>query len=191
MKNPYTVPSMKLSALPSDRMPSCVTKAGSLLSPVVLLLGLAMGCSAAGADVLDGRVVGVTDGDTLTVIDAAKTEYKIRVAGIDAPEKAMPWGQKSKQALSDRVYGRDARVDWSKRDRYGRIVGKVIVDGKDAGLALVGEGLAWHYKKYENEQPLADRLEYARLENEARSMRRGLWSDPAPVPPWEWRKQKQ
>lgn len=182
---------MKLSALPSARMPSCVTKAGSLLSPVVLLLGLAMGCSLASADVLDGRVVGVTDGDTVTVIDAAKTEYKIRVAGIDAPEKAMPWGQKSKQAMSDRVYGRDVRVDWSKRDRYGRIVGKVIVDGKDAGLALVGEGLAWHYKKYENEQPLADRLEYARLENEARAMRRGLWSDPAPVPPWEWRKQKQ
>lgn len=128
-------------------MPSCVTKAGSLLSPVVLLLGLAMGCSLASADVLDGRVVGVTDGDTVTVIDAAKTEYKIRVAGIDAPEKAMPWGQKSKQAMSDRVYGRDVRVDWSKRDRYGRIVGKVIVDGKDAGLALVGEGLAWHYKK--------------------------------------------
>lgn len=191
MKIPYTVPSMKLSALPSARMPSCVTKAGSLLSPVVLLLGLAMGCSLASADVLDGRVVGVTDGDTVTVIDAAKTEYKIRVAGIDAPEKAMPWGQKSKQAMSDRVYGRDVRVDWSKRDRYGRIVGKVIVDGKDAGLALVGEGLAWHYKKYENEQPLADRLEYARLENEARTMRRGLWSDPAPVPPWEWRKQKQ
>lgn len=71
-------------------MPSCVTKAGSLLSPVVLLLGLAMGCSLASADVLDGRVVGVTDGDTVTVIDAAKTEYKIRVAGIDAPEKAMP-----------------------------------------------------------------------------------------------------
>jgi len=172
-------------------MPSCVTKAGSLLSPVVLLLGLAMSCSAAGADVLDGRVVGVTDGDTLTVIDAAKTEYKIRVAGIDAPEKAMPWGQKSKQALSDRVFGRDVRVDWSKRDRYGRIVGKVIVGGKDAGLALVGKGLAWHYKKYENEQPLADRLEYARLENEARAMRRGLWSDPAPIPPWGGRKHKK
>lgn len=172
-------------------MPSFVIKPGSLHFPFVLLLGLALVCAQASADILDGRVVGVTDGDTVTVLDAAKTEYKIRVAGIDAPEKAMPWGQKSKQAMSDRVYGRDVRVDWSKRDRYGRIVGKVIVDGKDAGLALVGEGLAWHYKKYENEQPLADRLEYARLENEARSMRRGLWSDPAPVPPWEWRKQKQ
>lgn len=127
----------------------------------------------------------------MTVLDAAKTENKIRVAGIDAPEKAMPWGQRAKQALSDHVFGRDVRVDWSKRDRYGRIVGKVIVGGKDAGLALVGEGLAWHYKKYENEQPLADRLEYARLENEARAMRRGLWSDPAPIPPWEWRKHKK
>lgn len=180
---------MRLSAPPSARMPSIGITPCALLSPVVLLLALV--CTPAGADVLEGRVVGVTDGDTVTVLDAAKTENKIRVAGIDAPEKAMPWGQKSKQALSDRVYGRDVRVDWSKRDRYGRIVGKVIVDGKDAGLALVGEGLAWHYKKYENEQPLADRLEYARLENEARSMRRGLWSDPAPVPPWEWRKQKQ
>lgn len=112
---------MKLSAPHSARTPSCVITPSALLSPVVLLLGLALACAPSAADILDGRVVGVTDGDTVTVLDAAKTEYRIRVAGIDAPEKAMPWGQKSKQALSDQVYGRDVRVDWSKRDRYVHI----------------------------------------------------------------------
>lgn len=173
---------MKLFTMPSARTPR------TLLFPALLLQALILASAPASADVLVGRVVGVTDGDTVTVLDDAKTEHKIRVAGIDAPEKSMPWGHQAKQAMSDHVFGRDVRVDWNKRDRYGRIVGKVLVNNQDAGLSLVNGGLAWHYKKYENEQSPSDRVTYAQQESEARLMKRGIWSDPAPIPPWEWRK---
>ena len=147
-------------------------------------------CATAQADTLTGRVVGVTDGDTVTVLDAGNTTYKIRLAGIDAPEKQQPFGQASKQALSERVYGKEVAVEWQKRDRYGRIVGKVTVNHTDACLAQVTAGLAWHYKKYEKEQAPEDRTAYAAAEGQARAAHRGLWADTDPVPPWEWRHHK-
>ena len=93
-----------------------------------LLLVLSFGTHA---DTITGRVVGVADGDTVTVLDADKVQHKIRLAGIDAPEKAQAFGTRSKQNLSDLVFGKDVRVDWDKRDRYGRIVGKVWVQPSD------------------------------------------------------------
>lgn len=137
---------------------------------------------------LTGRVVGVTDGDTITVLAPGSTQEKIRLAGIDAPEQAQPFGHASKQHLSDQAFGRQVVIDWAKRDRYGRIVGKVWVDGRDANLEQVKAGMAWHYKKYEGEQSPDDRTTYAAAEDAASSARRGLWSDPAPVAPWEWRR---
>lgn len=110
------------------------------------------------ADVLLGRVVGVADGDTITILDASNTQYKIRLAGIDAPEKKQPFGQASKKSLSDLVYDKSVQVDWSKTDRYKRIVGKVYVNDLDANLEQVKRGLAWHYSKYKKEQPFEDRL---------------------------------
>ena len=95
-----------------------------LLLVLALLLASALG---AYADTITGRVVGVADGDTVTVLDAEKVQHKIRLAGIDAPEKSQPFGNRSKQNLSDLVFQKDVRVDWDKRDRYGRIVGKVMV----------------------------------------------------------------
>ncbi len=140
------------------------------------------------ADTLLARVVGVTDGDTVTVLDAGNREEKIRVGGIDAPEKRQAFGEKSKQSLASLVFGKDVRIEWKKRDRYGRIVGQVIVEPSvDAGLAQLRSGLAWHYKKYEGEQSPEDRLSYAKAEDEARASKTGLWSDTAPVPPWEFR----
>ncbi|MFH1871092.1 MAG: thermonuclease family protein [Pseudomonadota bacterium] len=155
----------------------------------VVLLALHCGTALAGS--FDARVVGVTDGDTLTVLDAGHRQWKIRLAGIDAPEKRQAFGQQSKQALADRVFDRHVVIDAGKTDRYGRTVGKVIAAGEDVNLELVRKGLAWHYKKYEREQSAPDRLHYARAEQDARRNQRGLWQQPEPVAPWDYRLQKR
>lgn len=152
---------------------------------MVLAHGIAAG------EVIQGKVIGVTDGDTITVLDQSKTQHKIRLAGIDAPEKGMPFGQKSKQHLSDLVASKQVIVETTKVDRYGRNVGKVLVDGLDANLAQVEAGFAWHYKDYQREQSVVDRLTYDKAEEAARAARKGLWLDREPVPPWEWRRRGQ
>jgi endonuclease YncB( thermonuclease family) len=139
------------------------------------------------AGTITGKVVGVTDGDTITVLDASKTQHKIRLAGVDAPEKGQPFGKPSKEHLSDSVFGKQVEVISDKTDKYGRTVGKVLVNGKDANLEQIRAGLAWHYKEYAKEQSASDRDAYAFAESSARSSKAGLWSDPKPMPPWEWR----
>jgi endonuclease YncB( thermonuclease family) len=94
------------------------------------------------AEMLNGRVVGVADGDTVTVLDASRQQHKIRLMGIDAPEKKMPFGNRSKQSLSDLVFDRQVQVEYNKKDRYGRTLGKIIVDGVDANLAQIKAGMA-------------------------------------------------
>ncbi len=101
--------------------------------------------------------MGVADGDTITVLDTDKVQHKIRLAGIDAPEKKQPFGNRSKESLSDLVFSKTVTVDTGKTDRYGREVGKVLIDGIDANLVQVQRGFAWHYKAYEREQPAVDR----------------------------------
>lgn len=139
------------------------------------------------AGYIDGKVVGVADGDTITVIDVNNVQHKIRLSGIDAPEKAQPYGQNSKQSLSDMVLGKIVNVDTGKTDRYGREIGKVIVDGFDANLEQIKRGLAWHYKAYQREQTTDDRFAYDAAEKEAATARLGLWQDETPLAPWEWR----
>lgn len=148
------------------------------------LLLLALG---AHAETITGRVVSIADGDTITVLDATKTQHKIRLAGIDAPEKAQAFGQRSKESLSDLVFDQTVTVETTKRDRYGRSVGTVLVDGLDANLEQIKRGMAWHYKAYAREQPPQDRLAYAEAEEVARGARVGLWRDVQPVPPWDFR----
>lgn len=140
------------------------------------------------AETLLGEVVGITDGDTITVLDAERKTHKIRLAGIDAPESSQPFGQRSKQSLSDLAYRQRAQVEWDKTDRYGRIIGKVLVSGDDVCLEQIRRGLAWHYKKYEKEQALEDRLAYGKAEEAARQGKVGLWAELGAIPPWEWRK---
>lgn len=157
-----------------------------------------MAFGSAGAEVLSGRVVGVSDGDTITVLDGAKVQHKIRVAGIDAPEKKQPFGQVSKENLSRLVFDKEVDIEWTKLDRYKRIVGKVMVASPncssdcsmtfDAGLSQVNAGLAWWYRKYAKEQPSADRPKYEQAEQGAQSRHQGLWGDKAPIAPWDWRK---
>ena len=158
---------------------------------ILLLTALLLFANATAADTLLGRVVGVTDGDTVTVLDATNTQYKIRLMGIDAPEKKMPFGQKSKEYLSDLVFNKQVEVEYSKRDKYGRTVGKILVEGVDANLEQVKAGLAWHYKQYQREQSPDDQLAYAQAEEQARAEMRGLWYDADPTPPWDWRKQQR
>lgn len=139
------------------------------------------------AETIEGRVVGVADGDTITVLDATKTQHKIRLSGIDAPEKKQAFGQRSKQSLSDLVFNHAVQVETTKRDRYGREIGKVLVGGLDANLEQVKRGMAWHYKAYQREQSKEDRVTYAAAEDVARGTRVGLWRDEQPVAPWEFR----
>ncbi len=163
-----------------------VTRSLRVVPSVVLLLGLLLGSAI--ADTISGRVVGVADGDTLTVLDASRQQHKIRLDGIDAPEKAQPFGQRSKQSLSDLAYNRNVQVQTHKRDRYGRVVGKVLLDGTDLNLIQINRGMAWHYKAYAREQTPEDRASYASAEDVARDEKRGLWRDKEPTPPWDWRK---
>jgi endonuclease YncB( thermonuclease family) len=161
-------------------------------------LALLLVTGTAAADVLSGRVVGVADGDTITVLDADMRQHKIRVSGIDAPEKKQPFGQVSKDNLSRLVFNKEVDVHWDKLDRYKRIVGKVLVVSPncagvclktfDAGLSQVSAGLAWWYRKYASEQHIEDRPKYEQAEFGAQSRRQGLWIDRAPIAPWDWRK---
>ncbi len=140
------------------------------------------------ADTLRGRVVGVADGDTVTVLDAQKVQHKVRLSGIDAPERSQAFGQRSKEHLSDLVFGQTVEVDFNKTDRYGRLIGKIVVNGQDANLQQLHAGMAWHYKEYEREQPPEERRRYAQAEDDARDRGVGLWKDLKPVPPWEFRR---
>jgi endonuclease YncB( thermonuclease family) len=131
------------------------------------------------------RVVGVHDGDTLTGLDHRKTQHKIRLQAIDAPELGQPYGQAAKRALSSKVFGKDVVVIPQTTDRYGRTVGQVLVDGRDANIEMLAEGMAWHYERYDDDERLSE------AERGARAARKGLWQDRNPEPPWDWRKQER
>ena len=128
-----------------------------------------------------GKVVAVQDGDTISVMRDGREE-RVRVYGIDAPEGGQDFGSRAKQFLSGLVFGKVVEVTVRDLDSYGRTVGRVTVDGTDAGLEMVRAGLAWHYVRYSNDPRLAD------AEREARAARRGLWAQPAPLAPWEFRR---
>ncbi|MCX7037922.1 MAG: thermonuclease family protein [Spirochaetes bacterium] len=129
---------------------------------------------------LTGNVVAIHDGDTLTLL-VGTVQHKIRLNGIDAPELRQPFSQRSRQFLADLCFGKLVTVRVVDVDKYGREVGDVDVDGVPVNAELVRAGLAWHYKQYSKDATLAA------LEVEARSGKRGLWADPNPIPPWEFR----
>ena len=137
--------------------------------------------------IFEGRVIAVQDGDTITVLDSSDANHRIRLLGIDAPEKGQAFGTQSKQSLSEAVFNKVVTIEWSKHDRYRRIVGKVQLNGHDVCLDQVTAGMAWHYKYYEDDQTPEDRQLYAAAEIAARAGKVGLWIDPNPVPPWDFR----
>ena len=144
-------------------------------------------------------IVGVSDGDTIKARcggPGSYAEVKVRINGIDAPEKCQPYGERSKQAMADLVYMKDAALDCFKTDRYRRSVCKVTVapasapNGPktlDAGLAMVTAGMAWWYRAYVREQTPLERGQYEFAEVEAKAKHAGLWREADPTPPWEWR----
>jgi micrococcal nuclease len=134
------------------------------------------------ADELRGKVVSIADGDTITVLDAAKKQHKVRLNGIDAPEKAQAFGAKSKARLGELVAGKDVLVDWKEKDQYGRVLGTVYLESLDVNQKMVRDGFAWFYRKYSKSPELAS------AEAEAKSAKRGLWADASPTPPWDFRK---
>ena len=140
------------------------------------------------AALLEGKVVSVHDGDTITLLDAGLRQHKIRLAGIDAPELRQAFGRVSKQHLADQVAGQTVTIEWHKRDKYQRLVGKVLLNGRDINITQIETGLAWHYKKYAGEQNPEDQQRYARAEERARTNRIGLWQDSRAMPPWDYRK---
>ena len=126
------------------------------------------------ANTLLCKVINVADGDSITVLDDNYTQHKIRLAGIDAPEKQQAFGNVSKQSLVEQVAGQSVAVEWVKVDKYQRKVGKVLLDGQDINLEQINRGLAWHYKQYQREQSPTDQQSYSAAEIEARVMKLGL-----------------
>ena len=150
---------------------------------IIALLIILPACTHASEPALTGKVISIADGDTLTIL-VDKTQHKIRLHGIDTPERKQPFGTKAKQALSDKVFGRVVDVVEVDRDRYGRVVGRIYLSSRDINRELVAEGHAWVYRKYmRDETLLAD-------EAAARDAGLGLWLLPEAqrVPPWEWRR---
>ena len=123
------------------------------------------------SNVIIGEVVAISDGDTLTVLDATNTQHRIRLQGIDAPESRQDFGTVSRQHLADAVFRRNVVVEFEERDRYGRILGKILLDGRDINLEQIRAGLAWHYKQYERDQSPEDRRLYVEAEESARAQR--------------------
>ncbi len=139
------------------------------------------------AHALTGKVTRVLDGDTLEVLGEDLKLHRIRLAGIDAPETGQAFGARAKQKLLALVGGEAVAVEWDKRDKYGRVVGKLVDADQDVNLALIRAGLAWWYRKYAAEQSAVDRLLYETAEEQARTTRVGLWDDASPNAPWDWR----
>lgn len=137
--------------------------------------------------VIEGKVINVHDGDTITVLDQDNKKTHIRLQGIDAPELKQEFGANSQEYLSRMVLGKQVTIVWTKVDKYRRTVGTIMLDGRDINIEQVKAGMAWHFKKYEDEQKLEDRRAYAAAEQEARAAKLGLWKEPNPIVPGDWR----
>lgn len=157
---------------------------------LVAWLAWAAICSAAEPNLV-GKVVGVLDGDTLTILDADFKQHRVRLSGIDAPEKGQAFGHVSQVHLSSLCFDRLVTAVCPKVDRFGRAVCTVWADGIDVSLSQIRVGLAWHFKRYAAEQPAAERESYAAAEVEARRAGLGLWQESDPIPPWDWRQQRR
>jgi len=151
------------------------------MTPILLLLLTTL---TAQAFEFTGKVVGVSDGDTITVLYQGNKQYKVRLQHIDCPESAQDFGSKAKKALSAKVFGKVVTIKWEATDRYKRILGDVYVGRQWVNLEMVKEGMAWHYKHYSKDATMAA------AETGARAAKVGIWSMPNPTPPWDFRRGK-
>lgn len=157
----------------------------SRINPIKLLLAIWIACLTVPsyAQTVIVQVVGVLDGDTVLVLDEHKTvQFKVRLDQIDAPEKAQPYGQVAKLFLSDLIYKKRISLLRKGQDRYGRTIGEISLNGENINLRMVREGYAWAYRQYVTDQ------RYIKAEQQAAQLKKGLWLDPNPTPPWLWRR---
>lgn len=152
--------------------------------PQALILLLLLSLSAFAQT--SAKVVDITDGDTITVISDRK-QFKVRLAGIDAPEKGQDYSDSAKKYLSKLLFNQTIKLEGSKRDRNGRLIAKVFIDTRDVGLMMIQNGLAWHFTKYANDQSPSDRVLYNNAEASSRRNSLNLWRYPNPVAPWDYR----
>lgn len=134
---------------------------------------------------IKGKVIKITDGDTFVLLTGSKEQIKIRLHGIDAPEKKQDYGTVSKNYLSNLVFKKDIIIEYKNRDRYGRRIGIAFMEGVNVNEKMLSEGMAWHFKKYDTNS------QWSVLESKAKEEKKGLWSQPNPVAPWEWRVRKK
>ena len=148
----------------------------------VLLVVISFSCAAQRFTV---KVVGISDGDTFTGLNRDNLQLKIRIYGIDAPEKKQAFGNRAKEMLSDLIFGKDVVVDIQSQDGWGRYISYVFTqDGEDVSLRMIQEGMAWHFVKYDATE------QYADAEVVARKEKKGLWVDTEPIAPWDFRKMR-
>lgn len=161
---------------------TCLRFQRALCASVAFLLSALL---IQGAEIA-GKVVGVSDGDTITLLSADKEQFKIRLFGIDAPESNQAFGSKAKQFTSEQCFGKSVTVQEEGKDRYGRTIGVVLLPGgTNLNLSILRNGYAWWYRDYAKNEK-----EYQAAETEAREAKRGLWAEKNPVPPWDFRKNK-
>lgn len=153
------------------------------MHPALLVLASLLSFSAfaqQGEAAFRGEVIHITDGDNLTIV-AAKEWIRVRLAGVDAPERNQPYGTRASQSLSDLCFWQEVIVTPAGKDEYGRMLARVRCGDVDAGEEQVRRGMAWVYDRYIKDPSLVP------LQEEAQAAKRGLWADPYAKPPWEWR----
>ena len=153
---------------------------------LILLIPWLFVSAALADDLVTAKVVGVADGDSITVLAPGNQQVKIRLHGIDCPESGQAFGKRAKQFTSNQCFGKTITYRKVDIDRYGRTVATVYLDdGRELNLEIIRAGYAWHYRRY------SDRQDYAEAEEQARAEKLGLWSDPHAKPPWEWRRDRR
>lgn len=156
----------------------------SKLKIAIFFCGFFLFITLASAAEISGKVISVADGDTLTIL-VSNRQIKIRLTEIDAPERGQAYGTRSRQSLSELTRGKVVRIVSGGPDRFGRELGRVYAGNADVNAEQVRRGMAWVFDRY-----VTDRSLYA-LQDEAKAVKRGLWADRAPLPPWEWRRMKR
>lgn len=134
---------------------------------------------------ITGKVIGISDGDTFRVLTERNETVKVRLYGIDAPEKGQDYGTQSQQQLSSLIFSKPIRVEQKNKDRYGRVVGIAFVDDLNVNEEMLKSGMVWHYRQYDKNE------RWASMQRDAQAQKAGLWNKQSPTPPWEWRKEKR
>ncbi|WP_242156372.1 thermonuclease family protein [Aestuariivivens sediminis] len=156
------------------------------MNRAILLIAFIFSLTSYSQEVIIGKVISITDGDTFKILNQDSTQLKIRVANIDCPERKQPFSQRAKEFTSNAVFNKNVQLNVLNEDRYGRYVALVKYnDSLDLSQELIKNGLAWHYKKYSKDSLLQH------MENRARNQKIGLWNNPHPIAPWEWRSSKK